>query len=193
MLTQIRQTLTASFKQVLSIITRNYLVEFPLWLLKRVGKLLTCGELAMYLIGGIAICGGLGIILAWMSNGFCFENKNVLNAMIVFAPSIIGTSLFDLIFALCRQDSRLPPFKAAGLIVLALLLLLFVATAYLKEVSGEKSPCLTYWAWGLSLVYWIVVNADDIKFNGDLGVQNTQGGDPMRPMGGMDTIPGVES
>lgn len=177
-------------QKILSIVFGLYLVQLVVWPTKRFFKLFKCGELAMYLFGGIAICGGLGIVFAWFSDSFDFKGAHVLNAMIVFVPSIVGTSFFDLIFALCHKRSTMPIYIALWLIVLSLVLLLVTAVAYFQ---GLSNPRLIYLVWAFSLVYWTVVNADDEKFSLVVNPNNTEGGDAMRKMSGKDSIEGVES
>lgn len=173
-----------------SVVFKLYLVQLIVWPLRRVFRLLHCGELTMYLVGGVTICGGLGIIFALISDSFSLVGEHVLTTMIVFVPTVVGTSFFDLIFLLCLKKTTIPTYMALWLIVLALVLLFFTAMAYFKE---GPHPTLTYWVWGLSLAYWTVVNADDTKFSSGGNPNNIEGGDAMRMMVGRDTIPGVKS
>lgn len=178
-----------------SFICGHYLVDFPVWMLKRACKVLTCGKLGMYLIGGIALCGGMGIILAWLTNDFDIASKPVLNAILVFVPSIIATSLFDLIYTF-KSEEKFKLIYAAGLIVLAFVLLGLVGVAYFTEEANKgttPNPKLAYWAWCLSLLYWTIVNADDPKFSGDDNPSNAEGGEPMRKMKGKESIEGIQS
>lgn len=177
-------------QSVFSNLSKHYLLQLIIWPIERIFRLLNCGELAMYLFGGIAICGGMGIIFSLFSDDFNFAGKAVLSAMIVFAPSIVGTSLFDLVFMLCRKKNTIPTYVAAWLIVLSLVLLLFVAVAYFKH--GDN-PCWAYSIWGLSLLYWVIVNADDPKFSPGDNPNTVEGGEPMRRMSGKDFIEGVKS
>lgn len=171
-------------------LSKHYFPQLIIWPTERVFRLLKCGELAMYLFGGIAICGGMGIIFSLFSDDFNFAGKAVLSAMIVFAPSIVGTSLFDLVFMLCRKKNTIPTYVAAWMIVLSLVLLLFVAVAYFKH---GNNPRWAYSIWGLSLLYWVIVNADDPKFSPDNNPNSAEGGEPMRRMSGKDSIEGVKS
>lgn len=171
-----------------------YIVQLFVWPISRLFRLFKYGDLAMYLLGGVAFCGGLGIVFAWFLDSFDFTGERVLNAMIVFVPSIVGTSFFDLIVMLCSKKNQcqqlMPTYIALWLIFLSFVLLVCTGVAYYKE---RPNPSLTYWVWGLSLAYWTVINADDTKFNPKFQPNNTEGGDAMRTMEGLDTIVGVKS
>ena len=188
---RIRPALRACVNRIIS----NYLVDFPLWMLKRACKLLTCGKLGMYLIGGIAICGGMGIILAWMTNGFDIMSKPVLNAILVFVPSIIATSILDLIYTV-KSEVKHETVNISGLIVLSFVLLVLVGVAYFTEAANKEvtsNPKLTYWVWCMSLLYWTIANADDPKFSTSDNPNNAEGGEPMLRMSGEASIEGVKS
>lgn len=179
-----------SVRKFFSSFSKLYFVQLIVWPSCRVFRLFQCGELAMYLVGGVAICGGLGIVFSLFSDSFNLVGEHVLSAMIVFVPSVVGTSFFDLIFLLCRKKNPIPTYMALWLIVLALVLLGFTTMAYFTE--GHR-PKLTYWVWGLSLAYWTIVNADDTKFSPRVNPDNIEGGDAMRLMSGQDTLSGVKA
>ena len=167
-----------------------YIIQLVVWPLSRLSRVFTHGDLAMYLLGGVTLCGGLGIIFAWLSNSFDPASEQVLHAMIVFVPSIVGTSFFDLVLMLSRKRSQIPTYIASWLMVLAIALLITAAVAYFKQ---GKNQVLTYWVWGLALALWTVINADDAKFAKDLNPKDIEGGDAMRPMKGFENLEGINS
>ena len=91
-------------------------------------------------------------------------SDNVVSALVVFVPTIVGTALFDLLFAVYNRNPKMAMHRVLGLVVCATVLLVssgFVFFCNAPNPTGAK------WIYLLALLLWVVINAEDVKFQPD--------------------------